>query len=159
MALAASGQFVTITLTPKFLYPLVFSKFSEQEVDEREIEKVMYLRLFPKGFADILNLAKKFQQQNNLDKALKLLELCSPRNLPPDETDPKLNRDNAYVKRRFRKELEEFSYYIPPNFPWHLATAKVPPYTQKIVENLVLNIRILRHVQKNEYFEVLAMEK
>ena len=90
---------------------------------------------------------------DRIEKALKLLEICAPRKIPAgfDESeDP---------KERFCRELEEFTYYIPPNFPFHIASSKVAPATQKSVENLVLNLRILRYVQKSDYKEVLSLER
>lgn len=63
-ALSASGEFVTTTMTSKFLEPLVYSKFSEHEQNERNVEKLIYQRKFTAAFKSIIEMATEHKNNN-----------------------------------------------------------------------------------------------
>jgi hypothetical protein len=80
---------------------------------------------------------------------LRLLELCKERSLSKNSTkilDPKV---------RFKKELNDYSYYIPPNLE---SVKKVDEKLRKNVDNLILNCQILRFVQRNDFRAVSVLE-
>ncbi len=59
------------------------------------------------------------------------------------------------AKVRFRKELSDYSYYIPPNLE---SVKKVDEKLRKNVDNLILNCQILRFVQRNDFHAVTVLE-
>lgn len=62
--LSSAGEFTTVTLTPMFLEPLVFSRFSADEEQERQVEKLIYIRHFTGAYKNIIDIATKYKEQN-----------------------------------------------------------------------------------------------
>lgn len=113
---SAAGELVTLEATPMFMSPLVYSRFNEDDIEERNAENFIYYRLLKNAFTKILVMAKKYKAENNLDKALRLLELCKVRPLPSSKI---FHNDyfssGSEAIERFKKELREYSYFLPPN--------------------------------------------
>ncbi|KAL0477255.1 tssc1 [Acrasis kona] len=148
-ALSGCGEVTSISLTPKFLEPLVFSRFKEgDELAERDVEKLIFYRNFPMAFRNAIEMAKKYKEQNKLDKALRLLELCKEKSL--NKSTKKTFNPNV-----FKKELDDYSYYIPPNLE---SVKKVDERLRKGVDNLILNCQILRFTQRNDFQAVNLLE-
>lgn len=150
IAMSSCGELVTCTLSPSFLTPLVFSRFSSAEDDEREIEKLIYLRQLAKAYQMITEKAKVYKSQNRLDRAIRLLELVQEKTLSRA-------RRSDDQKKRFLRELNDFAYFIPPNFPAEYI--KVPDERIREVDNLVLNCQILLYVQRNDFKGLVKLEK
>ena len=161
-AQSASGELVAVSISPSVLDPLVQSRLAgdrlnrdaeegkkDPELQELcNIERNIYHRNLNQAFTDVEKLAIKLKEQNKLEKALKLLDLCKVRVMPSID---KTNNPKA----RFKKELEDFSYFIPPNISY--SQNKRPD--EKRIDDLVLNCKILRFVQRNEFTEILSLEK
>ena len=110
-----------------FLEPLVFSRFSYEETQEKQIEKLIFIRQFHTAYKNIIEIAQKYKEQNRyvhrrifnitiggwdrLDKALRILKLCKERNVF-------VSAKSGDAKSRFKKELNDYSYFIPPNFSY-----------------------------------------
>src|SRR5690606_3724588 len=89
--------------------PLVYSRFSYKEAEERKIETLIYCRSLSSAFNSVIDMARAHKNNNRLDKALQLLDLCRPRKLSSTirSGDP---------RETFRKEVDDYSYFIPPNY-------------------------------------------
>lgn len=62
--LSAAGEFMALTLTPSFLEPLVFSRYSYEETQEKHVERLIYIRKFDTAYNSIIELAQKYKEQN-----------------------------------------------------------------------------------------------
>ncbi|EFC49551.1 predicted protein [Naegleria gruberi] len=154
---SASGELLAISVGSQVLDPLVQHRFFEEgsessgkkdsEKDNIEnVETNIFHRNLTQAFSDVEQIATKLKNQNKLEKALKLLELCKPK------INTGTEKANTNPKARFKKELEDYSYHIPPNF----SLAKKPD--EKRIDDLILNCKILRFVQRKEFSEIVSLE-
>jgi len=151
-----SGEFATIETTSTFMSPLVTSRFNENETEERDIEQIVYYRQLRSAFEKILELAKKHRADNNLEKALRLLEFCKERHLPQMKAYHNAFFNSTESIARFKKELRDYSYYLPPKVR---GMDEIPLDMIKEIDHLTLNYQILRFVQRKEFSHVLALEE
>lgn len=152
-AQSASGELIAVSISPEQINSLVQHRLEDEKTQaENEaisnIETLIYHRNLNQAFLEVEKIATKLKEQNKLEKALKLLDLCKVRTVSE-------NVKSNNPKARFKKELEDFSYYIPPN----ISILKYKKPDEKRIEDLVLNCKILRFVQKNEFMEIAALEK
>jgi len=139
-ALSALGSLNCFNITPAFLKPLIVSRYPEKAERERNIEMKLFNRQFKSAFNDIVALARELKNNNEVERALELLDLCKVRNLNVliTDKDPEI---------RFKKELDEYSYYLPPNMKskdydraWRMKKEEIG--------NLILNSQILLYVKR-----------
>jgi len=85
-----------------------------------------------------------------------LLRLCTPSELPPSvEWSP--DKSNAEYGNQFEKELEIYSYCIPPNFSDRLAARPSSAVARKL-EVLKLNSRLARLAKEKSAAQILSMK-
>lgn len=139
-SLSALGSLNCINITPAFLRPLVSSRYSEKAEREQHIENMIYNRQFKTAFHEITTYATELKNNGEVEKALSLLDLCNIRN-------PATKIKHKDPEVRFKMELEEYSYFLPPNMKsndydraWKMKKTEIT--------NLVLNSQILLYVKQ-----------
>ena len=108
---------------------LMRSRYNDNDVKERNVEKEIYFRRFDKGFESARELAESLSNENKVDRAIEILDICYERNPPDPDIDV---RDSGDPLLLFENELSVYSYFIPPNYPTHLAKPADPSTVAKI---------------------------
>lgn len=156
-AVTASGTIEHITLTPKFLNSMTPSLYGQQRQAIKQVEKEIYTRNFEDGFRKAYNFALKLQsEEERTVEANSLLSICYQRQPPTEYSVAELARGPIITVDQFLKDLEFFSYHIPPNYPDHLW----PSVTQKLmfdIEVLKLNLELEQCIRKDDVKELLKM--
>eukprot|EP01080_Neovahlkampfia_damariscottae_P012659 gene12659-6559_t len=150
-SLSGSGDFGTAVFRPQFLEPLVVSRFGEKDVDEQFVEKKIFTREFPTAFEKIIHMTEKYKKEQELEKGLRLLSLCKPMELST-------SRISANHRIRFKKEIKDLSYFIPPNLETNKNIKFIDDQINRVT-NLMLNCQILKNIQRNSFIEIYGMEK
>ena len=174
-AITSNGSLRTLHLTHSFLEDLIQSKFdspnivdnnsnnNNNNIKEKEIEKLIYFRNFAKGFEQAKYLAETISK-TSVQKAINILELCYERTPPDSEIEVvptiMLNNNNTSLnpKQLFENELQSYIYYIPPNYPEHLAI-QPDSYTMSSIALLKMNLELQLFVEKREINEIIDREK
>ncbi|KAF0984017.1 hypothetical protein FDP41_007932 [Naegleria fowleri] len=106
-AQSASGELIAVSISPEQINSLVQHRLEDEKTQaENEaisnIETLIYHRNLNQAFLEVEKIATKLKEQNKLEKALKLLDLCKVRTVSE-------NVKSNNPKARFKKELEDFS--------------------------------------------------
>ncbi len=62
VGVSSNGHVSTISLEDSFLIPLISSQFKENETEEKEVENLIFLRNFQKGFSRAYSLTEKLRE-------------------------------------------------------------------------------------------------
>eukprot|EP01116_Phalansterium_solitarium_P009243 TRINITY_DN2330_c0_g2_i1.p1 TRINITY_DN2330_c0_g2~~TRINITY_DN2330_c0_g2_i1.p1 ORF type:complete len:841 (-),score=-40.49 TRINITY_DN2330_c0_g2_i1:39-2561(-) len=163
---STSGDFVTVQLSKAFLAPLADKVSRSSDTEEVAIERKIFFRDFAGGFRDSLRLAEQYRKEGKISNALSILELCYERQPPdPEGTTPpatyqpkrsernKVN-DDEDTRHFFVEDLRTYTYYIPPDYPSHLATPTDPEVMERI-QLLKMNLELQLFVDKGQSAEIL----
>jgi len=165
--ISRNGQIISSRMHSNFLKPLIPSRFSDLEKEEREVEQKIFFRNFSEGFSSALALAEKLQSQKNFSKALEILELCYERTPPdPEAGIPFSNRtiiipisetssDAHLALKIFSEELRQYTYYIPPNFPETTRSNASNPSILEKISKLKLTLELQVFVEKANAEELI----
>eukprot|EP01132_Coremiostelium_polycephalum_P005970 gene5970-7436_t len=154
-----SGEVIYSNITPKFMNPVIHSKFEIKETLERKAESMIYNRDFTNGFEKAIQLANKHTRLSNLEKAKNLLSLCFQTTLEDSLSDvlkstlPKVN-----IRDEFLRNLESYSYYIPPSYYEKYGT-KLSTGLMTKIKDLKINLDIQYHIKNASGEEILDIER
>eukprot|EP01133_Synstelium_polycarpum_P001392 gene1392-1606_t len=122
-----SGDVHYANISPKFMNPIIHS------------------RDFTNGFEKAIAMATKHSRSNSLEKAHTLLSLCFQTNIDDSlsdvlkSTEPKVN-----MRKEFIKNMETYSYFIPPSYYEKYGTKIVEIFKNKLAFALPI-VRLLMY--------------
>ncbi|GAM17279.1 hypothetical protein SAMD00019534_004540 [Acytostelium subglobosum LB1] len=153
------GQVLYSQISPKYMNKKIHSKFDEDDLAEKRVESLIYNRDFTSGFEKAIVLANKHSRQNNIDKAHTLLMLCFQMNIEDSLSSViKSTAPRDDMRKEFKKNMEAFSYFIPPSYYERFGTKLSTNLMTKIKE-LKINLDILRHIKNCSGEEIVEIER
>ncbi|EGC36144.1 hypothetical protein DICPUDRAFT_151427 [Dictyostelium purpureum] len=145
-----AGEIYYADINPKFMNPIIHSKFEKKEKSERVAEHLIYNRDFTQGFEKAIQLANKHSRTGtteSLEKAKTLLSLCFQQNIDDSLSDVlKSTILKVNCKKETLKEIEAYAYYIPPTYYEKYSTQLSTNLMTKIKE-LKVNLDIQYHIK------------
>ncbi|KAF2069029.1 hypothetical protein CYY_009650 [Polysphondylium violaceum] len=157
-----SGELYYANISPKFMNPIIHSKFSKKEKLEKVTERLIYHRDFTTGFENAIQLANKHSRLKNLEKAKNLLSLCFQQNIDDGLSDvlkmvqqqpPKTSCRNQTIK-----DIKSYAYNIPPGYYEKYGTKLSTALMTKIKE-LKVNLDIQYSIKNFSGEEIVDIER
>eukprot|EP00741_Cyanophora_paradoxa_P015667 tig00020903_g15124.t1 len=137
VAASTAGELVGISLARRFLAPLTPSGFPPSALEERLAETSLYTRDLAAAYAQALAVVRRHigKERERVDTAAAaaatgMLALCCPAQY--DASAP------------FERQLRDYAYLLPPNFPWGMAGVLPPdPEVKKELDALRTQVKLV----------------
>jgi len=157
-----SGELYYANINPKFMSPIIHSKFSKKEKLEKVTERLIYHRDFITGFENAIQLANKHSRLKNLEKAKNLLSLCFQQNIDDSLSDVlkmvQQQPPKTSCKTQTIKDIKSYAYNIPPGYYEKYGTKLSTALMTKIKE-LKVNLDIQYSIKNFSGEEIVDIER
>ncbi|EGG20463.1 hypothetical protein DFA_04234 [Cavenderia fasciculata] len=155
-----NGDVTYSSISQKFMNPFIHSKFQDSnEIAEKRVERLIYHREFVSGFEKAIILANKHSRNNQIEKAHTLLSLCFQTTLEDTLSDVlKSNAPKVDMRKEFIKNMESYSYFIPPLY-YEKFNTKLTTSLMTKIKDLKISLDIQKHIKNCSGEELLEIER
>lgn len=124
------------------------------ELHEREIFTLLYLRDYDRAFKSVASLAQKYWQRGLYVFANQLLKLTGFTSFMPAALEPSKAPPGANTLKAFNSMLVDLSRFLPPN---SIRLSSRDPITQQRIDFLKTRLVIVDRIQAGKYQDILAL--